>query len=474
MKSAQPVVRGALLPVVCLSTFLSGALCTAQIRPPTPVPGSPPITRSPKDDQQSIERPAKSKKKKGQPKDELPTITAEGTTLQNDGKEVVIHTADGRWITMTIDSGTKWSRDNAPFDAAKVIPGTTVKVEATIDGEGLLTALSVDLEKEATPEQKSEAVAKPGLDAQPDDEQLTQSTKPMDVPDAPDRPKLSRAHSQTSGSAVSGASSPSVSQVSNEKPKTPPKEDGPQDFTIGADTPVRTANKGGPGSDVLQRSLNWAETFNQGLPNYLCREVITRYIQQTKSEGWVAQDVVTANIVYQDGREQQREVMVGNKKVSDISKTGGTWSTGEFASMLHSLFQPTRETDFKYFRTSTISDLEAAEFDFNVALPNSDWSIIVGGQILRPRYSGTLWIEKPTGIVRRLEQEAKNIPKDFPMDEIQSAIEYEEVSLGTQKFLLPVKAENIACQRATSICSKNVIEFRDYHKFSGESTIDFK
>jgi hypothetical protein len=46
--------------------------------------------------------------------------------------------------------------------------------------------------------------------------------------------------------------------------------------------------------------------------------------------------------------------------------------------------------------------------------------------------------------------------------------------LGTATFLLPVHAENIACRRGTSICSKNEIDYRDYHKYSGESTIIYK
>jgi hypothetical protein len=41
-------------------------------------------------------------------------------------------------------------------------------------------------------------------------------------------------------------------------------------------------------------------------------------------------------------------------------------------------------------------------------------------------------------------------------------------------FLLPVHAENLGCQRGTPICTKNTVDFRDYHKYSGESTITFK
>ena len=55
------------------------------------------------------------------------------------------------------------------------------------------------------------------------------------------------------------------------------------------------------------------------------------------------------------------------------------------------------------------------------------------------------------------------------------AIDYDFVTLGgTQKFLLPVKAEILSCQRGTSDCQKNTIEFRNYRKFGAQSDIIFK
>jgi hypothetical protein len=109
-----------------------------------------------------------------------------------------------------------------------------------------------------------------------------------------------------------------------------------------------------------------------------------------------------------------------------------------------------------------------------VALPNSDWFIRVGAQALKPAYSGSVWINRSTGEVRRIEMQADRIPQDFPLDNVQWAVDYDLVRLGTASFLLPVHAENLSCQRGTTICSKNTVDFRDYHKYSGESTITFK
>jgi hypothetical protein len=53
-------------------------------------------------------------------------------------------------------------------------------------------------------------------------------------------------------------------------------------------------------------------------------------------------------------------------------------------------------------------------------------------------------------------------------------VDFDYISLGTpEKFLLPVHAEVLSCARGSNECDRNVIDFRNYHKFTGESTIKF-
>jgi hypothetical protein len=185
--------------------------------------------------------------------------------------------------------------------------------------------------------------------------------------------------------------------------------------------------------------------------------------------------VVTAKVLYEDGQEKYSAITVGGKRTNkSMMEIGGSTSTGEFASVLGGLFQAQTHTEFKFYQSTTVGKEPAAIYDLKVPLRYSNWTIVVGGQMLRPAYSGSVWVDKATAQVRRIEMQADNIPKDFPDDTVASAVDFEEVALGTQKFLLPVHAENLSCQRGSSICSKNTIDFRDYHKYSGESTIEFK
>ena len=57
---------------------------------------------------------------------------------------------------------------------------------------------------------------------------------------------------------------------------------------------------------------------------------------------------------------------------------------------------------------------------------------------------------------------------------MEQAVDYDFVKLSTPRpFLLPVNAEVLSCEQASSRCSRNRIEFRNYRKFGAESDITF-
>jgi len=92
-----------------------------------------------------------------------------------------------------------------------------------------------------------------------------------------------------------------------------------------------------------------------------------------------------------------------------------------------------------------------------------------------PAYRGSVWIDKQTGDVLRIEMQAKEIPEAFPEISVETAVDYDSIRLGTpEQFLLPVHSEALSCWRGSNDCQRNVIEFRNYHKFTGESNIEFK
>ena len=138
------------------------------------------------------------------------------------------------------------------------------------------------------------------------------------------------------------------------------------------------------------------------------------------------------------------------------------------------LFSPNTSADFRFRKETSFEGKTALVYDYSVEHDGSHWHIQVASQSVLPAYKGAIWIDKRNYRVLRIEMETRNMPEEFPMDKVESAIDYDYMRLGgEQQFLLPVHAESLSCQRGSNICSRNTIDFRNYHKYSGESTITF-
>ena len=225
----------------------------------------------------------------------------------------------------------------------------------------------------------------------------------------------------------------------------------------------------------IRKAQETALEFTETLPNYVCQEMIARYYSETSPVNWRPIDVVSTEVVYEGGKENYRNITINGKAVKKgMEELSGSWSTGEFGTVLIDIFSPATSADFRYRRQSRTAGIDTRMYDFTVDRENSHWTIHSGAQTYRPAYTGSVWIDPKTSRVLRIEMQARNMPQEFPLDKVESATDYEYVRLGgTQQFLLPVHAETLSCQRGTARCSRNAIDFRNYHKYSGESTIQF-
>ncbi|MGP0071261.1 MAG: hypothetical protein ACLPWF_04925 [Bryobacteraceae bacterium] len=226
---------------------------------------------------------------------------------------------------------------------------------------------------------------------------------------------------------------------------------------------------------LIEQAREAAANFLEGLPNYVCQEQTTRYVSETRTPSWNVVDVVSAEVVYDDHQESYRNLQINGRPTKKSPEDSGAWSTGEFGTILGNLFAPQSATEFKYIQEDTIAHRPASVFDFKVLRVRSSWKIWVPGQYVVPQYKGSVWIDNKTAQVLRIEMQAKEIPEAFPEISVETAVDYDTINLGAaDKFLLPVHAEALSCWRNSNECQRNAIEFRNYHKFEGESVIKFE
>lgn len=444
----------------------AGSGVFAQFGPNLPIPGIP--GRRHKTPTQGSDTKGDSNKR---------TISAEGRVHSIDQKQLELAVNDGRILTLRLNPQTAFQRNGSTISQSSVVRQMTVHVDAEEDGEGFLTAVTVNVLKDP-PKDDGESAASQPISAGSNEENAEAADQPRaitrDTPtEAPDRPVLRHGvpAPRKSGrvqvgedDSVQVASSDSAKPAATAQTSSEPSAAPSSSSSPSASSP----------NDLIARTREWVGSFSNSLPNYVCEQLTTRYVQESKATGWSAVDIISAHVVYENGKEQYRDIMVGGRKTNkSMLDLGGAVSTGEFASTLESLFANHTHTDFRFYRTTVWHESPAAIYDFKVALRNSDWQIHIGGQTLLPAYSGSIWVDKATAQVRRIEMQADHIPEDFPLDSIQWAVDYDSVRLGQSSYLLPIHAENLSCERGSPICKKNSIDFRNYHKFTGESTITF-
>ncbi|MGH9630366.1 MAG: hypothetical protein ACRD7E_18795, partial [Bryobacteraceae bacterium] len=118
-----------------------------------------------------------------------------------------------------------------------------------------------------------------------------------------------------------------------------------------------------------------------------------------------------------------------------------------------------------------IGSRTALVYHYTVNQPNSHWRVVAEDRSYNPAYKGSIWIDKDTSRVLRIEQQSLSLPDDFPFDKVEGVLDYNLVRIEAAAYLLPVRGENLMCQRGTNTCSRNEIHFRNYRKFTAESEI---
>ncbi len=228
-------------------------------------------------------------------------------------------------------------------------------------------------------------------------------------------------------------------------------------------------------SDARMAEDAWAVAvgYTEGLPDFMVEELVWRYQGQGSNPDWRAVDWVTVDVRSVDGRESYTNIRLKGKPAKEeqlIDK--GSWSSGEYSSTLLDLFSPATAAVFQFEGVTTIATTGVRKYTYRVAKDHSHWRIDVEGDKIQPAYKGTVFVDPRSMRVMRIEMQAVNLPSDYPLDTVEGDIDYGLARIGSDYYLMPIKAENLACQRGTPYCSLNRIEFRNYRKFTAESTID--
>lgn len=240
---------------------------------------------------------------------------------------------------------------------------------------------------------------------------------------------------------------------------------------------------------ILEGARGSALHYSRTLPDFVCTEFIRRF------GNWQGPEVRIDNLTFQLGYYQQKEsyrlVARDNHPTQQpIASLNGAFSRGEFGSALRFIFDPVSEAVFVHHRRERIRRRPVDVYTYTVPLSHSRYKLSYGTNATLTAYHGRVWIDPAANRVLRLTMEV-DPPDGFPIRETATTIDYDLREIGGTSYLLPVRAEvrmleyipigeiskmsgNAALLAQQPMRYHNVVEFRNYRKFTTESKLSFE
>ena len=106
-------------------------------------------------------------------------------------------------------------------------------------------------------------------------------------------------------------------------------------------------------NEIQQNALN----YTKNLPNYICTQVTKRHVDPTGTESYRLADTIMEQLSFVDQKENYIVKMINDTPVTNNmthEKLGGAKSSGEFGSILHTIFDPETQTQFTWERWTTL------------------------------------------------------------------------------------------------------------------------
>jgi hypothetical protein len=219
---------------------------------------------------------------------------------------------------------------------------------------------------------------------------------------------------------------------------------------------------------VVKQMIQRGDAF-AGTNNFRNRDRLVVAVSYRSPEAEGAQGAEEYRVLSVNGVQQATPQVK-----SSYEEVGGTSSTGEFVTVLATIFKSENETAFAPVDTDVIRARRAIVYNFEIKKEKAPQQIGVSGNLSTTAgMKGKIWIDRENSRILRIESVATEIPQDFPVQAASRTIDYDWVTIADEKYLLP----SLSDVRLTSRYgremyeTRNVIRFKDYQKYGSEVRI---
>ena len=223
---------------------------------------------------------------------------------------------------------------------------------------------------------------------------------------------------------------------------------------------------------ILAAARQYADDYIAKLPDFVCQQTTFQFQAGRNGKHWHKDDTLTSKLVFSGGREERTLELVNNKHVRyNSTHVRMPLSTeGEFGLLLNKIFDPASEAKFSWAGWESIRGRRLAKFDYSIDLAHSTLSLTsyIKATVA---YHGSFYVDRATGLIWRATSSSTDIPEELQTKSIATTVDYDQVKIADQDYLLPVSATVLLVTDQDQI--RNELQFEAYRKFEAESTISF-
>jgi hypothetical protein len=226
---------------------------------------------------------------------------------------------------------------------------------------------------------------------------------------------------------------------------------------------------------ALNQAIQRAASYIKQLPDFICVQTTRSYLDAAGNRNWKQGRTATHQLQYVGGHEQYSEVANGPQ--GSQQQKAALSSTGEFASLLKTVFAPQVRASFQWRGAEVVDGEPLLVYGFRADRGRARYWLSWGSypkQVAAVGFEGVIYIDRRSSNPRRLEIRATELPAGFPMHDASLSIRYEPITLGGHPYLLPMRAVTTCSYGKRHSQLRNEIEFSQYRKYSVESTIGFE
>ena len=219
------------------------------------------------------------------------------------------------------------------------------------------------------------------------------------------------------------------------------------------------------------------------MPDFVVKQRIKRSAAYAGTNNFRSLDRLIVAVSYLAKGQEEYKILSKNgvrennpKSRNNYSEVDGTTSTGEFVTVLATIFKRENETEFEVVDTDQIRNRKAIVFNFVTERDKAKQGITSGRIVSQSTVTGMkgrIWIDREKSRVLRVESDATEIPADFPVRSARRTINYDWVKINEELYLLPSLSDvRLTFRQDRKLFeSRNLIHFKDYKKYGSEVII---